>query len=254
MRVTKDKLERRIYRLHINNVRRLNDTHIFASQSIPVLEDVRDDYRKSKSKRDKRYYVPFKGRSKFAKRTDAELKKIFDKYIASELYMNLIIASVSQFESFLSDVLRLVILCYPKKLSTKVKGISVSKDVPLEYLLESSSISEALEKEIDRRVNEVFYAAPLIYFEYFNAVTGVGVNEDVFEDYIEIKATRDLLVHNTGHINSIYLHKAGSKARGESGDKVVIDSEYFDHCLAVMKRVSGIVQRNIEKKFGVSNE
>lgn len=250
MRVNKDKLERRVYRLHVNNVRRLNDTHIFASQSIPVLEDVRDEYRQSRSKRDKRYYVPYKGRSKFAKRTDTELKKIFDKYIDSELYANLIIASVSQFESFLADVLRNVIFCYPQKLSANVKGISISKDVPLDFIVGSKSISEVLEKEIDKRINEVFYASPALYFEYFEEITGVDTTDETFEDYIEIKATRDLLVHNIGRVNQIYLNKVGEKARGKNGDRLEIDEEYFENCIAVMKRVSGIVQREIEEKFG----
>ena len=254
MRINKDNLERRVYRLHVNNVRRLNDTHIFASQSIPVLEEVRDEYRQSKSKRDKRYYVPYKGRSKFAKRTDAELKKIFDKYIDSELYANLIIACVSQFESFLADVLMYVIFCYPKKLSTKVKGIYVSKDVPLDFLVGSNSISEALEKEIDRRINEVFYASPALYFEYFKEITGVDTTDEAFEDYIEIKATRDLLMHNTGRVNQIYLSKAGEKARGKNGDSLKIGEEYFEHCIAVLKRVSGIVHRDIEDKFGKSEK
>ncbi len=254
MRVNKDNLESRVYRLHVNNVRRLNDTHIFARQSIPVLEEVRDEYLQSRSKRDKKYYVPYKGRSKFAKRTDAELKKIFDKYIDSELYANLIIASVSQFESFLADVLSHVIFCYPQKLSTNVKGISISKDVPLEFLVGSKSISEALEKEIDRRINEVFHASPALYFAYFKEIMGVDTTDEVFEDYIEIKATRDLLVHNTGRINQIYLTKAGEKARGKSGDSLEIHEEYFEHCIAVMKRVSGIVQRDIEDKFGKNEE
>jgi len=254
VRINKENLERRVYRLHVNNVRRLNDTHIFASQSIPVLEEVRDEYRQSKSKRDKRYYVPYKGRSKFAKRTDSELKKIFDRYIDSELYANLIIASVSQFESFVADVLRNVIFCYPQKLSTKVKGLSISNDVPLQFLVASNSISEALEKEIDRRINQVFYASPAFYFEYFKQITGVDTTDEAFEDYIEIKATRDLRVHNTGRINQIYLTKAGEKARGKSGDKLEIDEQYFEHCIAVMKRVSGIVHRDIKETFAKGEE
>ncbi len=252
MRINKDNLERRVYRLHLSNVRRLNDTHIFASQSIPVLEEVRDEFRQSKSKRDKRYYVPYKGRAKFAKRTDAELKKIFNKYIDSGLYANLIIASVSQLETFLGDVLRYVIFCYPQKLSTKVKGISISKDVSLDFVVGSNSISEVLEKEIDRRINDVFYASPFLYFEYFKEITGVDTMDEAFEDFIEIKATRDLLVHNTGKVNQLYLSKAGGMARGKNGDRLEIDEEYFEQCIAVMKRVSGIVQRDIEEKFGKS--
>jgi hypothetical protein len=250
MRVTRDKLERRIYKLHINNIRSLNDTHIFVNQAILVLERVRDDYRKSKNFKDKRYYVPFKGKSKFAQRTDAELKQIFDRYITSELYANFIIASVAQFESFLSDVLRLVIYCYPQKLSIKVKGISFSKDIPLEVVLESSSIGDIIEKEIDRRILEVFYATPLVYFDYFGEVTGVAINDIMSLDYIEIKATRDLLIHNSGVINQLYLNKAGNKSRGKIGDYLVVDSEYFDHCVAVMKGISGIIQRDIEENFG----
>lgn len=240
--------------LHVDNVRRFNDTHIFVSQSIPVLIDVRNQYRKSKSKKDKKYYVPYKGRSRFAKRTDVELKKIFDRYIDKDLYTNFIIASVSQLESFLADILRYVILCYPQKLSIKIQGILTSKDMPLDFLTGSNTIKEALEKAIDRRVNEVFRASPDLYFKYFEEVTGVKIAEEVFEDYIEIKATRDLLVHNTGKINQIYLNKAGKKARGKNGDILKVDDQYFEYCLDVMKRVSRVVYNGIKDNFCKSNE
>ena len=78
--------------------------------------------------------------------------------------------------------------------------------------------------------------------------------DEAFSDYIEIKATRDLLVHNAGRINHIYISKAEDKARGDIGDKVVIDENYFNHCIAVMKRVSVVVQRDIESKFGEHKE
>jgi hypothetical protein len=65
--------------------------------------------------------------------------------------------------------------------------------------------------------------------------------EDEIERVAEMKAARDLLIHNAGIVNKIYLDKAGVKARHAAGDKVVIDQPYFDECWDLAKKlVDGI--------------
>jgi hypothetical protein len=85
--------------------------------------------------------------------------------------------------------------------------------------------------------------------EYLSKVAHVQIHDPVFEGYYEVKATRDLLVHSDRQINALYIEKAGRRRRGEIGESVEVDSDYFDSSLAVMKQISGIVKRDIEKAF-----
>ncbi len=52
-----------------------------------------------------------------------------------------------------------------------------------------------------------------------------------------MKATRDLLIHNSGIVNKTYLDKAGKMARYTVGEQVVIDSSYFSDCWLLAKKL-----------------
>ena len=242
-------LARQVYRLHLAFVKKINDVHIFAQQAIPLLQEARETYESSSHKKDRRYYVPSIGRTKFARRTDKELKLIYERFITGELYENLIVTAISQFESMLFEVLALVIHSYPQKLTLSVQGIQVERNVPIEVILQSDNLESVLAEVIRRRISAVSYASPRAYLEYLNNVAGIKTSDPAFLNYIEIKAARDVIVHNAGIINDVYIQKAEDKSRGNLGDRLVIDSDYFDHCVATLKRVSGIIQRDVEKNF-----
>ena len=242
-------LARKVYRLHTALVHKMNDVHIFVQQSFPLLEEARSNYEASTHKKDRRYDVPTVGRKKFARRKDKELKEIYDRFLSRELFENLIVTAVSHFESFLFAVLRFVLLDYPKKLTLNVRGLDTRKEIPLEILLDADSREDALRDVIERQLNSLSYATPKAYLEYLNNVTGVDTSDPAFLDYIEIKATRDIIIHNSGIINDVYLSKVGQKKRGEIGDRPVIDNQYFNHCTATLKRLSGIIRRDVDKQF-----
>lgn len=64
-----------------------------------------------------------------------------------------------------------------------------------------------------------------------------------------MKASRDLIIHNGGRINQLYLDKAGRKARGGIDDKLDIDEDYFEEVIMNAKALSGAIQRETEKKI-----
>lgn len=242
-------LSKQVYKLHLAFVRKINDVHIFVTQAIPLLEEARNAYENSQHEKDRRYYVPSIGRTKFARRTDKELKNIYERFITGEFYESFIVTAISQFESMLFEVLRLVIYAYPQKLTINIQGIQAERNVPIEVLLQSDTLENALAEVIRRRINAVSYAAPKAYLEYLNSVAGITISDPAFLDYIEIKAARDVIIHNAGVVNDVYLQKAGNNSRGLINDKLEIDFDYFNHCIATLKRVSGIIQRDIEKNF-----
>jgi len=245
-------LSHRIASLQVALVRELNDFHIFLSQAAPVLREAREPLANSTHKKDRRYYVPASGRVKFARRRDEELKAIYDRFLKSGLYEAFLVASISSFESFLLKVLRVIVSEYPGKLSVSVQGVSACKTAPVAIVFDAPSLDEAQEAIIAEHLSGVFYAQPKAYLEYSRKVIGIEKDDPAFEHYLEMKATRDLLVHNGGIVNGVYLTKAGSNARGKAGEKLLVDSAYFEHCIAALKRISGIIKRDSEKSFPVT--
>lgn len=242
-------LARKIYRLHTALVRKLNDVHIFVQQSFPLLKEARSNYEVSTHKKDRRYYVPTVGRKKYARRKDRELREIYSRFLSTELFENLIVTAVSHFEFFLFSVLQIVLLAYPKKLTLNVQGIDTNREIPLEVVLNADSLETAVREVIDRQMISLSYASPRTYLLYFNKVTGVDTSDPAFLVYVEIKATRDVIIHNAGTANNTYIAKVGNRKRGEVGQRLINDEQYFESCIATLKRLSGIVRRDINKHF-----
>jgi hypothetical protein len=242
-------LAQRIASLQNALVREMNDFHIFLSQADSVLREARAPLVSSKHMKDRRYYVPSTGRAKFAERTDQELKSIYDRFLSTGLYESFLVAAISSFESFLLKVLRETISEYPGKLSISVPGVNACKTASVTAVFEAANLKEAQEAIIEEHLSGVMYAQPKAYIEYVKKVIGIEADDKAFHAFLEIKATRDLLVHNGGTVNSVYLAKAGKMARGELDQKLRVDRKYFEKCLAVLKRISGIIKREAEQTF-----
>lgn len=242
-------LPEQAYRMHVALVRRVNDTHIFVQQALRLLLDARKRYAASDDSDDKPYAVPSHGKSGVAKRRDDELREIYDRYIATDLYNNLLVAIVSQCESFLFDVLRLVLRTYPKKITMNIQGVELKKVVDIDMVLNATDIENVRCALIEQRLHSVSYAKPADYLQFLNAIAHITTDDDAFAQYIEIKATRDIIIHNAGIANPTYLAKAGPKARVAAEERLPMNAEYFDHCVATIKRVAGIVKRDVEEHF-----
>lgn len=229
--------------------RDVNDIHIFLSQALPILGKTKEEYESSRSMKDKKYFVPSLKKTKFANRNDKELKQIYTNFIDHTLYEVMIIRMVSRFEVFLGEVLEKIFLEFPRKLTISVPGVTPVKGVPLEMIFDSEDVNQILKQAIEINLSNLFFSTPHSYIEYVSKVIGINISDSAFKRFFEIKASRDLLVHNSKTINEIYLKKAGALARGKRDEQIKIDSEYFDMCVSTLKRLSGIIKRDCEKAF-----
>lgn len=240
------KLVRRVYQLHLGLFRELNDIHIFLSHTLPLLDETATKYRTIKNTKDKTFRVPSRvGKTGIAKRTPKEVASLFERFAQRELHANLLLVCVSRFESLLNDVLRLFLNTFPEKLSVGPKGGDSSKQIPISTVVEATTIEEARKTVAESRLQGVFYAEPKDYLAYFKSIIGVDIPEKLFNSFVEIKATRDIIIHNDGKINALYLRKSDKCSRGELGDRIPLDEEYFEQCISVMKSISGEIEKQV---------
>jgi hypothetical protein len=246
-------LARKIYSLQNKIVRELNNAHIFLEQAQPLLIEAKAQYEGSKSKADRRYYVPSIDKEKFAKRTDAELKDIYSHYTSSGLFEAFLVNSLSQFESFLADVLITFLNHYPLRITESVQGVPPCPNISPKDLIAASNKDQLVQRVFEDHVSNVFRQRPSLYMAYVANLLGVK-NDSSFADFYEVAATRDLVVHNNCVANALYIEKAGARARGALGAKLLVDKTYYYDALAKLKNVSGAIKRDIEKKYGKVQE
>jgi len=132
-------------------------------------------------------------------------------------------------EAMLGDVIRALALKYPKKLGAKYR-------IPVGVVLSASSIEEIHLHTIDSVLNELSYKSPQDYATAVEELISVRLLEcPSFHQYVEIKATRDIHIHNRGVANEVYARKVGSHARVDSGHHLPVGSDYFlasyEHCI-----------------------
>lgn len=242
--MTAQDLYKRVGDLRVSLQRDLNNIYIWTSFSRSALTNARGDKGFTLQKR---FRVPSKLKSREIERTPEELRQIADQAIAKDIYFSVFVYAVAQVEAFVGDLLLELLRFDNRRLKTKIKGIDHTSKIDVAELIDSSSREELIETIIRKELTSLFYAAPSLQMEYLQAVTGVKLPEDVVASWLEIKATRDVIVHNSGLANATYLRKAASKARAKDGDDLPMNDKYFGSALADMKSFVGKVSLAIQR-------
>ena len=136
-------------------------------------------------------------------------------------------------EAALGDLIRQVVFRYPNKLSAK-------RQLPLTKVLEARSIEEIHLTAVNLLINELGYKSPKDFAEEVEQILSVNLLEcPSYHRYIEMKATRDILLHNQGIANEVYVAKAGSHARVVAGGRIPISQLYllevYEECLRLIE-------------------
>ena len=108
-----------------------------------------------------------------------------------------------------------------------------------------------IKKLIAQRVEGLFYANPQKQLEYFDKALGLKVDDDIWGKWIEIKARRDLWIHNAGIVNQIYIKKTGNYGLCALDSEAIITEGYFGDCIAILKTMIGRIDHDIKKAYKV---
>jgi hypothetical protein len=240
----KSPVSQQIYRKHIQLFRFLNDAWIFTHLLRPDLDSKATELRNSTSKKKNLYTVPKRRAMIGSLRTDQDLGDVFRAQCDRGIFETNIVSVISRVEAFLQDCLAIVITHHPGKLA-----ILGDKGIPLDLFLEHPSRDDLFEAIIALRCQELLFAKPKDYLSKLCKVLSIEIREDILDHFIEAKASRDVIIHNRGAINKLYIEKAGTRTRGQVGEELVIDEQYFSDVIENTKLLSGAIQRETEKKY-----
>ena len=183
-------------------------------------------------------------------KSKSKIIALLDKTINSDLHKQSLISAVAITENYLLTVQRIILSWYPEKLKLNIEGIPAEKKIDLDLILEAKDLDALLTALIERKLVSIFYESPQRYFQYIEATLSIEIPDEVKNQFIEIKATRDIIVHNAGIVNNVYLIKSGDQARGKEGDVLLIDRKYFDESIRCMKKLTQVVYEQLLEKYG----
>lgn len=162
-------------------------------------------------------------------------------YLSHQLPQSLLLQSIAIFEPFFFDHLRIWRRYQPHSLQ---KHQLDSKEI-----LKFDTIEEILDFVIDKELNELAYKAPKDWFDILGR-HGIIIDVDRVEQFAECKASRDLVIHNKGVVNKIYLNKSGKKARHQDeGVQLLIDEKYAQQTVHLLKSLVNDISLQTRNKF-----
>jgi hypothetical protein len=229
--------------------REINDTCIWCSVAISSLgKSLNDpDFLSQQT-----FSVPAKRANKTVPRETAAVEQIIRNAMGVRVYHSVFVYLVAQVEACLNDLLREVLRFDPRRLKCRVKGINHTQKIDVDFVIEAASIEDAVAEIIDMELASVFYAGPKAQLTYLEKVLGVSLDDQLKLSWREIKATRDILVHNSGIVNSVYLAKTETAARGTMGENLIVDKLYFEQSAVIMKtligRIVSLFQARLRRK------
>ncbi len=225
-------------------IKTLNNIYVINTIARRSLKEARSDLRSDRVKR-LRFEVPtVRGETITVAKRKSKVLYLLNEAIDRDLYSQSIITAVAVTEAYLVTSLTTILNKFPEKLSAGQKKIDFS------IVLESDDLDEVISRVVKKQVDSVFYDSPQKYLEYMEKAFAFEIPQKVKEQYAEAKATRDILVHNSGEVNDSYLCKAGDRARAEEGELISLDSEYFDQSIRAMKELVLRVYTRLLKKYG----
>jgi hypothetical protein len=150
---------------------------------------------------------------------------------------------LSIFESFLFDLLRLWLLAYPQSLG--------GRKVDFKEVLAAPDRDAIASLVIDKELSELFYDRPAAWFEYLEGKVNLGCpTADEIARLAEAKASRDVLSHNRGVANKVYISKAGPLARFKDGERIEIPEDYHRATWELLRKVVADVSNAAIAKAG----
>ncbi len=181
-------------------------------------------------------------------RNRSKILSLLEQAAARDLFAQSLVPTVAVTEGYLADMLRVVLRAFPNKLAV------TDKKVDLAVVLDAEDLDDLLEGVISNQIHSAFYTSPSKYFEYIERTLSISLPANRKVMYSEVKATRDIYVHNGGIANRLYIQKAGALSRAEDGDPLPLDEDYFSSAITCMKGVIQSVYQSLLRKYGKSKE
>lgn len=165
----------------------LNNIYIWSRLAVLSLGEIEKhkDFLKNISS----FPVPSKSPHKVINRSINSIIDTLTRARTREFYKAMVVYVVSIVEPVLLEIVRLTLLYDKRRIKTKPKGC----DGKLEYdtIVDCDNYGEVLDIIVAKYIDILSYSKPKDQLEYIEKLLSVEIGEDIWDKWIEIKATRD---------------------------------------------------------------
>ena len=181
-------------------------------------------------------------------------KEIIKNACNKDLYYSTFTYLVAGMEDFFTQLIKLILQKDNRRLLVTVKDINFKSKYDIENIVLAKNKENMIDQIIEDRIISIMYANPRCQAEYFRKALNIDISDEKWDIWYEIKATRDIIVHNLGTINEVYIEKAGTYARGNIGDTIMVDANYFFSSIKYMKKIITECNVIIKDEFVFNND
>lgn len=159
--------------------------------------------------------------------------------------------AIGAFEDLLGKVAVIVYLDFPGKLQGSDSPSEATELKLGRLIVESNSREEMLERMAEEKVRSVFYGNPVNIFKKDTARLGIPNNTfeafpSLFNEYAEITARRNIVVHNSGRVDRKYIRENDSTSY-KLGQLAVVDQAYLRRTLCILEGIASVALEAIIK-------
>lgn len=195
-------------------------------------------------------HVPSKiSQTRQISRTPEQVKNIIQRAQSIDLYYSIYVSIVAQVEDFFSFLVYSILKADSRRIKGSASGVETLKKIDIEEVIDALDKDEIIEKIIRKNIITIFYASPQRQKDYFEKVLGVKIDDCYWDDWFEIKATRDIIVHNSGIVNELYIEKSKANAKWKLGETVIINENLFGETVANLKSIIGKLELTARKSL-----
>jgi hypothetical protein len=155
------------------------------------------------------------------------------------------IYAVALFDGLLGDAFSMVLMSRPEVMSTSKKQLTYDSIIRLHQSNELFQFMAA------REINDISYGSIQDQARYYKERLGIDLSRSGVKilQLTQIRATRNLLVHNNGVVNSIYL-EAVPHSTYKLGDTINVTTADVQEKSRALLAVAKFLRDAILKKFG----
>lgn len=154
---------------------------------------------------------------------------------------------VSHFENILMLIIKEIYTAYPDRVASKEFKMSKEQII---------SEKDILEMFIDNSINNIAYKDLDTFLKKYSEITRTPIiSEEIVDRLIEIKETRNLIIHNNLKVNTIYLSKCADNTfcradENDLGKSLKLDKKYVYDSLEFCKNViAETLLPNLNKEY-----
>lgn len=157
-----------------------------------------------------------------------------------------LLAAVSATENFLQKIVFRIYRDFEHKLETTNEAIEQQAKI-LKIIIDSSDKQEIINRISEEKIRGIFYGNPVDFFKKDKARIGYGKYfadnyEKALNQYAEIIARRNIIIHNNGKVDRKYLREIPDTTFRLS-EKIKIDKQYLKETIILLHGISTVVMQ-----------